>query len=149
VLNIELKGGEVYCPVCKEPMIIVEHEKIELDYCTACLGVWFDSGELSLLLESMDLEVGELNIADIMTLPEKGVSEKKRRCPVCRMKMKKAAIGRDPEVIIDVCPRGEGMWFDGGELGQVIKQRLDKSLEDSEAPDRVVKFLGKVFQARE
>ena len=130
-------------------MIIVEHEKIELDYCTTCLGVWFDAGELSLLLESMDLEVGELNIAHIMTLPEKGVSEKKRRCPVCRGKMKKAAIGHDPEVVIDVCPRGEGIWFDGGEVGQVIKQRLDRSTAESGAPDRVVKFLGEVFQARE
>jgi hypothetical protein len=128
-------------------MIIVEHERIELDYCTTCLGVWFDAGELSLLLESMDLVVGELNIADIMTLPEKTIAEKKRRCPACRRKMKKAAIGHDPEVVIDVCPRGEGMWFDGGELGQVITQRLDKSTAESGAPDRVVNFLGEVFQA--
>ncbi len=139
----------MYCPVCKAPMIIVEHERIELDYCTTCLGVWFDAGELSLMMESMDLEVGELNIADIMTLPEKGVAEKKRRCPACRRKMKKAAIGHDPEVVIDVCPRGEGMWFDGGELGQVIKQRLDKSTAESGAPDRVVNFLGEVFKARQ
>ena len=48
----------MYCPVCKEPMIIVEHERIELDYCTTCFGVWFDAGELSLMMESMDLEVG-------------------------------------------------------------------------------------------
>ena len=137
----------MYCPVCKEPMIIVEHERIELDYCTTCLGVWFDAGELSLLLESMDLVVGELNIADIMTLPEKTIAEKKRRCPACRRKMKKAAIGHDLEVVIDVCPRGEGMWFDGGELGQVITQRLDKSTAESGAPDRVVNFLGEVFQA--
>lgn len=135
------------CPVCKEPMIIVEHERIELDYCTTCLGVWFDAGELSLLLESMDMEVGELNIADIMTLPEKTIAEKKRRCPVCRRKMKKADIGHDPEVVIDVCPWGEGMWFDGGELGQIITQRLDKSTAESGAPDRVVNFLGEVFQA--
>ena len=139
----------MYCPVCKEPMIIVEHERIELDYCTTCLGVWFDAGELSLMLESMDLEVGELNIADIMTLPEKGVSEEKRRCPVCRRKMKKTAIGHDPEVVIDVCPRGEGMWFDGGEVGLVIKQRLDRTTAKSGAQDRVVNFLGEVFQARE
>lgn len=137
----------MYCPVCKEPMIIVEHERIELDYCTTCLGVWFDAGELSLLLESMDMEVGELNIADIMTLPEKTIAEKKRRCPACRRKMKKAAIGHDPEVIIDVCPEGEGIWFDGGELGQVITQRLDKSTAESGAPDRVVNFLGEVFQS--
>ncbi|MCK5654168.1 MAG: zf-TFIIB domain-containing protein [Dehalococcoidia bacterium] len=130
-------------------MIVVEHEKIELDYCTKCLGVWFDAGELALLLESLDLDVGEFNVSDILTLPEKEIAEKKRRCPVCRKKMRKAAVGHEPEVVIDVCPRGEGMWFDGGEVGQVIKQRLDKSSAESGAPDRVVNFLGEVFQARE
>jgi Zn-finger nucleic acid-binding protein len=139
----------VYCPVCKEPMVIVENEKIELDYCTTCLGVWFDAGELALLLESLDLEVGEFNVADILTLPEKMIAEKKRRCPVCKKKMRKAAIGHEPEVVIDVCPQGEGLWFDGGELGQVIKQRVDKSSEESGISDRVVTFLGEVFQARE
>ena len=137
------------CPVCKEPMIVVEHEKIELDYCTTCLGVWFDAGELALMLESLDLDVGEFNVSDILTLPEKEIVEKKRRCPVCGKKMRKAAIGHEPEVVIDVCPRGEGVWFDGGEVGQVITQRLDKSSAESGAPDRVVKFLGEVFQARE
>jgi Zn-finger nucleic acid-binding protein len=139
----------VNCPVCKEPMIIVEHEKIELDYCTTCLGVWFDAGELTLLLESLDLEVGEFNVVDILTLPGKVIAEKKRRCPVCKKKMRKAAIGHEPEVVIDVCLQGEGIWFDGGELGQVIKQRIDKSSEESGISDRVVTFLGEVFQARE
>ena len=136
------------CPVCKVAMIIVEHEKIELDYCTTCLGTWFDEGELALLLDTMDLPVDEFNISDIMTKPEKETREKKRRCPVCRKKMKKAAIGNSPEVLIDVCPQGEGMWFDGGEVGQVIKQRLNKSSVESGAPDKVVTFLGDVFQAR-
>lgn len=139
----------MYCPVCKEPMIVVEHEKIELDYCTTCLGVWFDAGELALLLESLDLEVGEFNIADIMTLPEKKIAEKKRRCPVCGKKMQKAAIGNDPEVVIDVCTWGEGMWFDGDEVGHVIRQLLDKPSAELGAPDRVVTFLGEVFRARE
>jgi len=130
-------------------MVIVEHEKIELDYCNSCLGVWFDEGELALMLESLDLQVGEFNIADILTQPEKRIVEKKRRCPVCGKKMRKAAIGHEPEVVIDVCPRGEGMWFDGGEVGQVITQRLDKASAESAAPDRVVNFLGEVFQARE
>ncbi len=87
----------MYCPVCKEAMIVVEHEKIELDYCTTCLGVWFDAGELALLLESLDLDVGEFNVSDILTLPEKRMAEKKRRCPVCRKKMRKAAVGHEPE----------------------------------------------------
>jgi len=44
------------CPACKNDMIVVEHEDIELDYCTNCNGVWFDSGELELLLEAAGLE---------------------------------------------------------------------------------------------
>lgn len=137
------------CPVCKEPMIVVEHGRIELDYCTKCLGVWFDAGELALLLESLDLEVGEFNIAEIVALPEKRIAEVKRRCPICRKKMRKAAIGHDPEVVVDVCPREEGLWFDGGEVGQVITQRLKKPSVEPGTPDRVVTFLGEVFQARE
>ncbi len=82
-------------------------------------------------------------------MPEKAIAEKKRRCPVCVKKMRKAAIGHEPEVIIDVCPQGEGLWFDGGELGQVIKQHVDKSSEESGISDRVVTFLGEVFQERE
>ena len=39
------------CPVCKNMMIVVEHEHIELDYCPDCAGVWFDAGELDLLFD--------------------------------------------------------------------------------------------------
>ena len=40
------------CPVDKSDMIVVEHQKIELDYCLKCSGVWFDSGELDLLVSA-------------------------------------------------------------------------------------------------
>ena len=43
------------CPVCKYDMIVVEYHDIELDYCTTCQGVWFDYGELELLLDSPGL----------------------------------------------------------------------------------------------
>jgi len=44
------------CPVCHEPMIVVEYQSIELDYCSSCHGTWFDKGELELLLRSMELD---------------------------------------------------------------------------------------------
>jgi len=53
------------CPACKSDMIVVEHSKIELDYCTGCRGVWFDSGELELLLESAGLEGLDPLLADL------------------------------------------------------------------------------------
>jgi len=126
-------------------MIVVEHENIELDYCANCSGVWFDEGELELLLETMELEGTTLSLDDILTSPEAESAEKKRKCPICGTKMKKATVGHEPEVLIDVCPRGDGLWFDSGEVGQLITQLPDKS--DSQG--RVITFLEEVFTARE
>jgi hypothetical protein len=95
-------------------MIVVEHEKIELDYCVNCSGVWFDAGELELLLETMELEGTALSLDNILTSPEAKSAEKKRRCPICGEKMKKATVGHKPEVLIDACPQGDGLWFDSG-----------------------------------
>ncbi len=135
------------CPVCHIPLIVVEHEQIELDNCTDCAGVWFDAGELELLLETMQVEEHTLSLDSILTSPEAQSSEKKRKCPICGKKMKKATVGHKPEVLIDVCPRGDGLWFDKGEVGQLITQLPDTSSEDSQG--RVMTFLGEVFQAKD
>ena len=66
------------CPVCKYDMIVVEYHDIELDYCTGCKGVWFDSGELTLLLESHGLEEVKQFLDNILSSPEALSSEKKR-----------------------------------------------------------------------
>ncbi len=137
------------CPACNSLMIVVEHEKIELDYCVNCSGVWFDAGELELLLETMQLEGTSLSLDSILTSPEVKSTEKKRRCPICGRKMKKATVGREPEVFIDACPRGDGLWFDSGEVGQLITQLPGKPSEKSDPQGRVITFLGEVFRARD
>jgi len=130
-------------------MIVVEHEQIELDYCVNCLGVWFDAGELALLLETMQLEGAGISVDSVLTSPEAESSEKKRRCPICGNKMKKATVGHEPEVLIDACPRGDGLWFDSGEVGQLITQMSDKPSEESDSQERVITFLGEVLRVRE
>ncbi|MGB2855076.1 MAG: zf-TFIIB domain-containing protein [Dehalococcoidia bacterium] len=137
------------CPACSSPMIVVEHEQIELDYCVDCSGVWFDAGELELLLETMQLEGPSLSLDSVLTSPEAKSAEKKRKCPICGQKMKKATVGHKPEVLIDACPRGDGLWFDKGEVGQLITQLPDKPSEESDSQGRVITFLGEVFQARD
>ncbi len=132
------------CPACKSIMIVVEHEQIELDYCPDCGGVWFDAGELELLLETMQLEQSLLSLDAILTSPEAKSDEKKRRCPMCHKKMQKATVGHNPEVLIDACSRGDGLWFDAGEVGQLITQASSAGEADSQG--RVITFLGEVFQ---
>jgi Zn-finger nucleic acid-binding protein len=35
------------CPQCGNQMQRIEREKIQLDQCAACMGVWFDTGEIA------------------------------------------------------------------------------------------------------
>jgi Zn-finger nucleic acid-binding protein len=130
-------------------MIVVEHGKIELDYCLNCSGVWFDVEELDLLLEAMQLEGTDISLDNILNLLEAESAEKKRNCPICGRKMKKATVGHEPEVIIDACSWGDGLWFDSGEVGQLITQLPDKLSEKSDSQGRVITFLGEVFRVRD
>ena len=40
------------CPACGQPLIALELEGVEIDYCAACGGVWLDAGELRTLISS-------------------------------------------------------------------------------------------------
>jgi Zn-finger nucleic acid-binding protein len=136
------------CPVCSKDMIVVEYSNIELDYCLNCHGVWFDSDELELLLKCMNLDTPDLMLSHILGSAEAETGEKKRRCPICRRKMRKTTIGDRPKILIDVCTRKDGLWFDGGEVSQLVKEMAKKKPEGKEAHHKVISFLGEVFQAR-
>ncbi len=133
------------CPACHSLMIVVEHERIELDYCPGCSGAWFDAGELELMLERMALE-HSLPLAGLLSSPESETAEKRRKCPICGRKMKKVTVGEDPEVLIDVCPAGDGLWFDGGEVIQLLPQCAGKTPGDAGSPEGILTFLGETFQ---
>jgi Zn-finger nucleic acid-binding protein len=137
------------CPVCKSDMIVVEHSKIELDYCTSCHGVWFDSGELELLLESAGLEGLEPLLADLTGSTEASSKEKRRKCPICLKKMKKISVGQEPEILLDICRQGDGLWFDGGELAQLVGQLAGKAGEKTTSRQEIFAFLQEVFKAGE
>jgi Zn-finger nucleic acid-binding protein len=136
------------CPVCKIDMLVIEYSKIELDYCATCQGVWFDSGELELLLKLMKLDNSDPLLKNMLDLPEAGVHEK-RRCPICNQKMKEANIGEQSPLHIDVCQRGDGLWFDGDELGQLLKQLAQKQSDKQVSQQQIFSFLQEVFKARE
>jgi len=134
------------CPVCKYPMIVVEYHNIELDYCNSCKGVWFDSGELELLLKSQGLEESKAFFDGIINSQEAASSEKKRKCPICGRKMKKTAIGGQPEILIDVCRDNHGLWFDGGEVAQLISRLAGEHPPKYDSKGHVTSFLEEVFR---
>ena len=136
------------CPVCKKDMFVVEYKQVELDYCHSCKGVWFDAGELDLLLEAAGLKHVRQTLGDVLRLPETHTSERKRRCPICNINMKKVKIGGETGVMIDACIRHDGLWFDGGEVADLIKIISARSTVKKETESEIMGFLRDVFQSQ-
>ena len=136
------------CPACKKDMIVVEYRHIELDYCLNCHGVWFDSDELELFLKSINLDATDMLLSHILVQEETETKEKKIRCPICRRKMRKTTLGDRPKIMIDACTRKDGLWFDGGEVLQLVKELAKKKPAGKEADHKVIGFLVEVFKAR-
>ena len=134
------------CPACKNNMIVVEYKRIELDYCTHCHGVWFDTGELDLLLESAELN--EIPMENIQDSPEATTTEARRNCPICRKSMNKVHVGKQPPILIDVCRNGDGLFFDGGEINNLIGQFNTQTQQQPVDKNPVIDFLGEVFKGQ-
>jgi Zn-finger nucleic acid-binding protein len=136
------------CPVCKSNMIVVERNHIELDHCGTCGGSWFDSGEIELLLASLGVTDCGTFLSDLMANVTAKTAEKARRCPVCSQKMRKSNIGEQPKVLVDVCRRGDGVWFDGGELDDFLTQLKGKPMVGPECDRKISDFLGDMLRSR-
>ena len=119
-------------------MIIVEFENIELDTCVSCRGLWFDAQELGQLFELAGVpeQICELEL-QIDRLSHAG---SRRKCPRCRRRLEPvrtpSALG---DLILDECPRGDGLWFDKGELEFLLQALLG---DDTRALEDVRGYLG-------
>ena len=109
------------CPVCKEPMVVLEYESVEVDYCVCCEGVWLDAGELELLFGDDQACHDFLNAG---SPADAARGEKPRRCPVT----------------YDRCRQGDGIWLDGGELAEILKHGAA-----SQTDERVGNLLRDMF----
>jgi Zn-finger nucleic acid-binding protein len=124
------------CPVCKEPMVVLELNEVEIDYCPSCSGIWLDGGELELLIE--DENEREKILSSFFT--ESNNPEKPYKCPICSKKMDKVYVGENKEVLIDKCPANDGLWFDKGELKEVIQL--------AEGENKVLEHLNDLFGSK-
>jgi len=111
------------CIKCKngklEPVLI---DKIEVDKCDSCSGIWFDIGELDEIMKKEDLELLKNTIEnnaghDVLKVP----------CPKCggEGNMIRVTSMKDESVHIDTCSVCYGQWLDGGELEKL--KNADKS----------------------
>lgn len=153
------------CPRCKSQMIVVEWRRVELDHCTHCAGTWFDAGELELLLapgatrvegslwrilgvETPGTHARSSNVRSggALRSAERGAgAQRPARCPRCAHRLRAVTVISPAPIEIDVCPAGDGIWFDAGEaeaLARALGTRGD-------APAmKLAAHLGDLFRPR-
>lgn len=124
------------CPACENAMITLELANVEIDHCVNCGGVWLDTGEIELLMDD-PLKAKHL-LASFRE--DSTTAEQPRRCPICKKKMAKIVVERsNPPLRIDKCRRADGLWFDKGELQDI----LDRGELDKES--RIQRLLADMF----
>ena len=120
------------CPACKNSMVILELNQVEIDYCTACKGIWLDRGELDLIFSTSEKK----EIAKLFSV-KNNLDEIKRRCPNCKKKMDKVEF-ENTGIIIDRCSDDHGVWFDSGELKSILKTAEEQN-------SRIINMLKEMF----
>jgi membrane associated rhomboid family serine protease len=105
-----------YCPDCRVPLRPFRLEKVLVDFCLRCSGMWLDRGELE-ALSGRRVAPGEKD--RVGTQPQKG----SRACPACSASLYRRELGPDSGVTIDECPTCAGVWLDKGELSAAKKYR--------------------------
>jgi Zn-finger nucleic acid-binding protein len=114
----------------------MELAEVEVDFCIGCKGAWLDTGELEIMLDD------DGKAQKLMSSFSKDMTsgEKPRQCPICDKNMDKVDVGNEkPTLLIDMCPKGDGLWFDSGELNEIIDRA---KLDDS---NKIKKVLSDMF----
>lgn len=122
------------CPKCIGKLQKQKVEEIELDVCFVCEGIWFDAEELEAVIkaDSKDfkyIDVGRESLdgkeaiaAGLLLDKEKG------KCPICNdgTELVKTVYKGKKNINVDLCPKGHGIWLDGGEIQMIRKRGLAK-----------------------
>jgi len=102
------------CPNCKNDELrpVFTKQGVEVDYCDSCKGIWLDKGELYHFIKKPKLVSQKLKEA------LKNVTPTKKLSPRTGKPMQEIVYPGGPA--FDVCPRSGGLWFDAGELKELL-----------------------------
>mgnify|MGYP001263651782 CR=1 FL=1 len=108
------------CPRCKAIKLNTKVlERVEIDECPSCKGIWFDQDELRQTKDNFDSDLNWMDF-DIWKNRDKfKTTEHPAPCPRCEKSMLAIDYAHSG-VEIDYCQHCKGVWLDGGEFGKIL-----------------------------
>jgi hypothetical protein len=95
-------------------------QKVEVDVCPTCGGMWLDRDEIRELSAKSDRELADLRriIEQVDTGGFEPPTTVEEPCPACRGKLTVALLG---PIHVEHCSACDGLYLDKGELDKAIE----------------------------
>lgn len=116
------------CPKCGDAMRNLTIGQVIIDQCPSCSGIWFDEGELQRVLAAGGRKTLKQLSTENPANPDLDV--KAATCPrqTCTDAMIRVANPGNAELFIDACPNCGGVWYDGGEVDDLLADTVGEKL---------------------
>ena len=134
-VDVDLSGRHYYttnqptepraCPGCGTTMQTInlktEDDPFFIERCPSCMGLFFDPGELDMVVDQTVRAVMSVDRLRLNALVEQPLNDvvTYRKCPICTKLMNRVNYGFQSGVIVDTC-RDHGVYLDAGELQRIM-----------------------------
>ncbi len=112
------------CPKCKGVTHEMKIEGVEVDFCSACKGIWFDKDEIAF---TMELPVDMPQIEEV----KKEAKKTEYACPRCGDSLETMKFVQSNDLLVDRCPGCGGIWLDKGEYSKI--EHIAANIGDSKS----------------
>lgn len=125
--SVEAQQSKRICPVCHIPLQTIDlkvNGHLYIERCTTCFGLFFDPGEIEILLNNSISDVATVNWELLDNINQERYpadpSFKYLKCPVCQVLMNRVNFGYRSGVVVDQCKK-HGIWLDSGEITHLME----------------------------
>lgn len=125
--------SQIQCPKCQGSLEAVVFADIEVDRCTECKGIWFDSMEAQKLKKIKGSEIIDTGEPETGRKLDEVVDI---NCPKCKTKMTKMVDLKQHHIWYEKCPVCYGIWFDAGEFKDYKEEGIMDIFKDIFSPER-------------
>jgi Zn-finger nucleic acid-binding protein len=109
------------CPKCADTLHEVDsYERVTLDFCGGCKGIFFDAGEVAMYFE-LSSDLPQLDGSRAESKPTQ------LPCPKCGGRFEELRFGAPDPLVVDRCNGCGGVWLDRGEVPRL--EALSAKLE--------------------
>jgi Zn-finger nucleic acid-binding protein len=103
------------CPNCNDELVREKRDRIDIEVCPSCGGMWLSAQELA-ELEDEVFDFGDDEKGSLMF----GAAPTSRKCPQCG-KLMQSFQYRLYDLEMDFCANGHGYWLEPGEDKRVLE----------------------------